>query len=65
MGCCFGSQEKTKYVQMPDGAECAICLDPLVHSVEFAPCTHAFHKKCIRDWKKRKPVCPMCEHPLA
>lgn len=64
MGCCFASQEKTKYVQMPEGAECAICLDPLKDSVEFAPCTHAFHTTCIRDWKKRNPVCPMCEHPL-
>lgn len=66
MGCCLSKKEKKLYIRMPDDAECAICLDPLNSSkaVEFAPCAHAFHKHCLRAWKKRKPVCPMCEHPL-
>jgi hypothetical protein len=48
--------------------ECSICLEVMMHhSIEFLPCGHKFHAKCIHDWfnspiqtKMGCQSCPMC-----
>jgi hypothetical protein len=41
-------------------AACAICLEPLVGSVEELHCKHAFHSGCILPWVRDKGLCPLC-----
>lgn len=38
--------------------ECAICLDSNTNYI--TACNHHFHKKCIEEWYKIKPICPLC-----
>ncbi|XP_028649417.1 E3 ubiquitin-protein ligase RNF6 [Erpetoichthys calabaricus] len=47
-----------------DSGECSICLEDLVKGNEIArlPCLCVYHKRCIDDWYKVKPLCP--EHPF-
>ena len=47
-----------------DNSVCVICLDDLGNGEdEFSKlehCEHIFHKKCIKQWLKEKPICPIC-----
>lgn len=38
--------------------ECSICLEEGCNA-ELC-CTHRFHKKCIHEWTKVSPTCPIC-----
>lgn len=47
---------------------CSICLDepdpnsPRPVRTVLLPCTHRFHRSCIRYWlRKGKPACPLCQ----
>ena len=45
--------------------ECAICLDRIDRSDPFdtTVCRHAFHKRCLRTWRRYCPEhtrCPLC-----
>uniref|UniRef100_A0A6C0F8V3 RING-type domain-containing protein n=1 Tax=viral metagenome TaxID=1070528 RepID=A0A6C0F8V3_9ZZZZ len=42
--------------------ECSICRDKLNNGEEimYLPCTHVFHKKCIKEWFKKCSTCPCC-----
>ncbi len=42
--------------------ECLICRDNLNNGEEimYLPCTHVFHKKCIKEWFKKSSTCPYC-----
>ncbi|ORY04177.1 hypothetical protein K493DRAFT_206156 [Basidiobolus meristosporus CBS 931.73] len=46
--------------------ECCICLYPLsqLQALFVAPCSHAFHFKCVRFMVATKPgfLCPLCRH---
>lgn len=51
-------------VSLGDQNECCICLDE--YQVEqkvifFNKCPHRFHSKCIEEWLKKKPECPLCK----
>ena len=42
---------------------CAVCLDTLVgEAVDRTRCGHNFHSKCLRNWHRVQPTCPMCRH---
>ena len=43
---------------------CLICLDDINDGLEFLPCIHGFHKECINNWIKEKPLCPICKIPV-
>lgn len=44
--------------------ECAICLSFSPKHMRILRCNHSFHRRCIREWKKKDPVCPLCRDPL-
>lgn len=46
---------------------CPVCCDDLVFkkkAVRLPGCGHFFHRKCIEEWVKVKPVCPICKAEL-
>ena len=43
---------------------CSICFEDFSKEekvIIFKECLHVFHIDCIRDWTKRKPICPNCK----
>ena len=44
---------------------CAICQDEITSGiVGITPCSHVFHKKCIKQWLTKEcihPTCPTCQ----
>lgn len=69
--CNVFSREWHPLQEEPDDASdwiCSICLDGpdantqrLIRTV-LLPCTHRFHRGCIRHWlRKGKPACPLCQ----
>jgi len=44
--------------------ECPICLGTRETRLQATPCMHVFHAKCLQDWVKRKPECPLCRLKL-
>ena len=43
-----------------DATECLICLSPIVGDTLQTPCSHTFHKGCLRTWCEENTVCPSC-----
>lgn len=45
---------------------CSICLEKATDGSEAArlPCSHTFHRNCIRRWLDRQPDCPLCRFKL-
>ena len=41
---------------------CSICLEENANH-KLLNCDHYFHKKCIDEWVKIKPICPLCRTP--
>lgn len=41
---------------------CPICLERMDSNYELE-CGHAFHAKCLVQWFRQKPYCPMCRDP--
>ena len=50
--------------QKQPNKNCQICLDDIESDIEFLPCIHAFHSKCIRPWLAYHPTCPICKTPI-
>eukprot|EP01122_Echinamoeba_exundans_P009330 TRINITY_DN3270_c0_g1_i2.p1 TRINITY_DN3270_c0_g1~~TRINITY_DN3270_c0_g1_i2.p1 ORF type:complete len:212 (+),score=26.28 TRINITY_DN3270_c0_g1_i2:129-764(+) len=49
----------SKKAEDDEDAECPLCLDRAAE-VALAECNHAFCNKCLDEWTKRNPTCPMC-----
>jgi hypothetical protein len=43
-----------------DVNNCAICLETDKERSIKLNCGHIFHERCIREWTRIKPVCPLC-----
>ena len=44
-------------------ATCSICFENLITDNDdwvLRRCGHAFHRKCLAEWSKRKSECPIC-----
>ena len=39
---------------------CAICLETDKDRNIQLNCGHIFHEKCIDEWTRIKPICPLC-----
>jgi len=53
----------TKHAQEEFPRECVICLDEFEDndSIGTLPlCSHSFHLRCIQEWLRKKPNCPLC-----
>lgn len=49
-----------------DGNEtCTICILPIQNGdrIGALECDHKFHVKCLKEWIKRRNVCPLCQSP--
>jgi len=54
-------KELTKTNNNTPVAECAICLEIIFSDdIEGLLCGHIFHKKCIKSWRSRSNLCPIC-----
>ena len=45
--------------------ECSICMEINYNQVIITDCNHEFHKKCLFEWIKNSPTCPICRKQLA
>jgi hypothetical protein len=44
-----------------DDWECAVCTDNgQKHLVQHPANCHVFHRRCLEEWLRRQPTCPMC-----
>lgn len=43
---------------------CSICLDNNNKKSILLKCNHKFHKECLYQWLKVKPICPLCQTNL-
>ncbi|KAF8776591.1 hypothetical protein HU200_003311 [Digitaria exilis] len=71
-----GLREVTAAAAAMDGSDdcCAICLQefdsrpdaeaPAAPGLRAMPCSHTFHQRCIGEWLRRNPVCPLCRYEL-
>ena len=57
--------ERESGLQGGDGSTCSICLDTIQPSqmARALPCSHTFHRECIRPWLARRHTCPECRAP--
>lgn len=58
------SVKKSKAPPQP-GNICSICQDDLSVPLEILPCTHIFHRVCIRQWFMTRMVCPYCNTAIS
>ncbi|MCL7033607.1 hypothetical protein MKW94_019180 [Papaver nudicaule] len=54
-----------KIIVLDDEEVCSVCLQDLNGGEAVVlKCSHTFHEKCMSEWSKRKPNCPMCRHDM-
>ncbi|KAI3882390.1 hypothetical protein MKW92_040283 [Papaver armeniacum] len=56
-----------KIVVLDDDEVCSICLQDISagdDDTRVLKCSHIFHHKCMSEWSKRKPNCPLCRHDV-
>ena len=44
--------------------ECSICMEINYNQVIITDCNHEFHEKCLFEWMKNSPTCPICRNQL-
>lgn len=59
-----GKSSKMSAEVSPD-SKCPICLD-IFHNMSYLDrCLHKFCFRCIQEWSKNKPECPLCKQPFS
>ncbi|XP_056425193.1 RING finger protein 11-like [Hyla sarda] len=50
------------FTQDDELTSCLVCLEEFINGeqVIYLPCTHIYHRGCLRPWLRSKPRCPMC-----
>ncbi|XP_062201903.1 RING-H2 finger protein ATL64-like [Phragmites australis] len=49
-----------------DTARCAVCLVDYADGDELRlmpDCRHSFHQRCVDQWLRQRPTCPVCRAP--
>lgn len=49
------------------GQNCTICCGPIENTdmvCTLDNCRHTFHHRCIDEWGKYKPICPICRNNI-
>uniref|UniRef100_A0A914NBT8 RING-type domain-containing protein n=1 Tax=Meloidogyne incognita TaxID=6306 RepID=A0A914NBT8_MELIC len=47
--------------------ECIICKETFIEdeeNIHITECGHYFHWDCIKEWRKKKNLCPLCLREL-
>lgn len=46
--------------------ECVICLELMDYDDELIiiECSHIYHKDCLKQWLKKKKICPLCDYTI-
>jgi hypothetical protein len=49
-----------------ENSDCIVCLNSFQSGdlVTTLPCSHVYHSKCIKDWLKTNPTCPVCKYEI-
>ena len=64
-----GSNNNSSYIYNNDDEDedvtCTICIGVINDGdkVGVLPCNHLFHSSCLKEWIKRRNVCPLCQEP--
>lgn len=48
------------------GLNCVVCLEGMAYGARVAvlPCTHVFHRDCVRPWLVCHDACPVCRRSI-
>ncbi len=59
------SEGGTGHSDDDDEVTCTICIMEIEDGdrIGVLPCEHKFHVECLKEWIKRKNVCPLCQVP--
>ncbi|MEQ2270979.1 hypothetical protein XENORESO_018881 [Xenotaenia resolanae] len=56
---------KAMSVEVSPDSKCPICLDIFHNMSHLDRCLHKFCFRCILEWSKNKPECPLCKQPFS
>jgi len=53
------------YHENEEDVTCTICIGPIRDGdrIGALPCNHLFHSSCLKQWIRRRNVCPLCQEP--
>lgn len=59
----YGGKEEEE--EGKENVICTICMLDITNGdrVGVLPCKHLFHSDCLKEWIKRRNVCPLCQAP--
>ncbi|KAI3882239.1 hypothetical protein MKX03_009559 [Papaver bracteatum] len=57
-----------KIVVLDDAEVCSVCLEDIDvgdEDTKVLSCnSHIFHEKCVKEWSRQKPNCPLCRYDM-
>mmetsp|Transcript_19221 Transcript_19221/g.35154 ORF Transcript_19221/g.35154 Transcript_19221/m.35154 type:complete len:153 (-) Transcript_19221:24-482(-) len=52
-------------VKASQADECAVCREGFKSEATSLPCSHLYHRDCIKPWLQRHNSCPMCRQAVS